>query len=318
MAGRRLQVPDCFAGPYAGYVGALADAPLDEDTRRAYDSRIRQFLAWLAAAGLDAPDPLTDPRGRDVAARGYQAYLRGALQRSASTEKGHLTALDHFYEQRGLGRVQVPRDESPRRAPRPLDPDGQEQFLQAVQRRRRARDRAIGLLEFYAGLQVSEVAALNLADVTLAAGKGQVVVRSPAGTRTVPLMHPAARAAIAEWKAERAEALRKMRRDRAALFLNRHGDRLSVRAIAQINTDLAADAGLVDEHGRPDASGRRIRQTFTANLAHAGAGAAVIGKLTGRRLLDTTQLGTPPTREDLEAAVANLSPARSSQRAPEA
>ena len=52
-------------GPEMGdYVVALATAPLSAQTRRIYSSRVRQYLAWLAAAEVDG-DPLgtTDGRG---------------------------------------------------------------------------------------------------------------------------------------------------------------------------------------------------------------------------------------------------------------
>lgn len=60
--GRQHQaVPDAYTTVHAA---ALERAPLDGDTRRAYDSRVRTFLAWLDASGLDG-DPLTDGHDRD-------------------------------------------------------------------------------------------------------------------------------------------------------------------------------------------------------------------------------------------------------------
>ncbi|MEU4704652.1 hypothetical protein [Nonomuraea dietziae] len=47
-------VPEAFTTIHAAYAAALERAPLDGDTRRAYDSRVRTFLAWLDASGLDA------------------------------------------------------------------------------------------------------------------------------------------------------------------------------------------------------------------------------------------------------------------------
>jgi integrase/recombinase XerC len=35
-----------------GYAAALRTAPLSEQSRRTYASKVRQFLAWLAAADL--------------------------------------------------------------------------------------------------------------------------------------------------------------------------------------------------------------------------------------------------------------------------
>jgi hypothetical protein len=40
------------------YTAALRSAPLSDQTRRTYTSKVRQYLAWLADADLDS-DPLT-------------------------------------------------------------------------------------------------------------------------------------------------------------------------------------------------------------------------------------------------------------------
>ena len=64
MVGRRQLVPGEYAAVYDGYAAALQRAPLDGDTQRAYASRVRGLLAWLATAGLDGQDPLEDAHSR--------------------------------------------------------------------------------------------------------------------------------------------------------------------------------------------------------------------------------------------------------------
>jgi hypothetical protein len=68
------------------YIRALATAPLSGQTRRTYASRVRQHLAWLAAADLER-DPLASTDGRDWAVRDYRAYLQSVLKRSPDTVK---------------------------------------------------------------------------------------------------------------------------------------------------------------------------------------------------------------------------------------
>jgi integrase/recombinase XerC len=65
-----------------GYAAALEDAPLDVDTRRAYASRVRAYLAWLDSAAIDGPDPLTDAHGRDFAGRDYRSWLKTTAKRA--------------------------------------------------------------------------------------------------------------------------------------------------------------------------------------------------------------------------------------------
>ena len=305
MAGRRQPVPEQYAAVYEGYAAALQHAPLDGDTRRAYGSRVRGFLAWLETAELDGQDPLGDPHGRDFAARDYRTHLKTVLKRSPATVNAHLTALDHFYEHLGLGRVRVRRDQLPRRAPRSLGAREQKRYLRAAESRPLARDRAIARLLFYTGLRISELAALDLDDVPLSARKGKVIVRAGKGgdSREVPLLDPSARAAVAEWKGDRASW---PGAGTPALFLNRRGGRLSTRAVSQMLSDLATDADLVDETGRPAASAHDVRHTFATNLLRSGADVVVVAEILGHRQLDTTRLYTLPSPADIEAAVSRL------------
>ncbi|MDQ3710529.1 MAG: hypothetical protein M3387_14735, partial [Actinomycetota bacterium] len=63
---RRGPAPVALQTPYAAvlddYTATLQSAPLSDQTRRTYTSKVRQFLAWLAGADLDA-DPLTSADG---------------------------------------------------------------------------------------------------------------------------------------------------------------------------------------------------------------------------------------------------------------
>ncbi len=56
------------------YVDALASAPLADQTRRTYASKVRQYLAWLAVADTDG-DALNSADGRDWAVRDYRTHL---------------------------------------------------------------------------------------------------------------------------------------------------------------------------------------------------------------------------------------------------
>ncbi|MEW2354572.1 tyrosine-type recombinase/integrase [Spirillospora sp. NPDC029432] len=306
MARRRQQVPDAYTGVHIGYAAALADAPLDADTRRAYDSRVRAYLTWLDAVGdLDGGDPLTDVRSRDLAARDYRGHLKTVLGRSDHTVNAHLTALDHFYDHLGLGKVGVPRARPSRQAPRVLTTGEQRRYLRTVERRAAARDRAIGRLLLYSGIRVSELVALNMRDVPLAARRGKVHIRSGKSetSRQIPLTDPATRDAITEWKTDRATW---PGAGTTALFLNRRGGRLTARAIDHLLDDIARDADLVDEDGDPTVSAHILRHTFATNLLQAGVDLVIVAELLGHARLDTTRRYIQPTRTGLEDAVDRL------------
>lgn len=306
LAGALVRVPQRYAAVFDGYAAALERAPLDADTRRAYASRVRSYLAWLDSAETTGPDPLADAHGRDFAGRDYRSWLKTAAKRTPSTVNAHLTALDHFYEHLGLGAVRVQRDQLPRRAPRALDARQQKRYLRAVETRPLARDRAIGRLLFYSGVRVEELVSLDEDDVPLSARKGKVIVREGKGgdSREVPILDPAARSSLSEWKKERAAWPRAA--ENPALFLNRRGGRLSARAVDQLLDVLAADADLVDDDGEPAASAHTIRHTFGTSLLRSGVDIVTVAELMGHRRLDTTRLYTRPTERDLENAVAKL------------
>ena len=66
------------------YSKALKSAPLSEQTRRTYASKVRRFLAWLADADTDG-DPLGAPDARDWAVRDYRTHLQAVLKRKPAT-----------------------------------------------------------------------------------------------------------------------------------------------------------------------------------------------------------------------------------------
>ncbi|MFI0454487.1 tyrosine-type recombinase/integrase [Actinomadura sp. 6N118] len=304
MAGRRTGVPAVFAEAYASYAVALERAPLDDDTRRAYDSRVRGFLAWMEAGDPDG-DPLGDSHGRDFAVRDYKTHLKTVLGRADNTVNAHITALDHFYEHLGLGPVKIRRDAAPKLAPRSLTAREQKRFLRAVERRPLARDRAIGRLLFYSGVRVAELVALDLDAVPISARKGKVKVGSGKGmvSRTIPLLDATARDAVKDWKRERSGW---PGADTPALFLNRRGGRLTARAVDQLIDEITLDADLVDEDGHPFVSAHTLRHTFATNLLRSGVDIVVVAELLGHARLDTTRRYTLPTHTDLEEAVGRL------------
>ena len=303
--GRQHQaVPEAFTTIHAAYAAALLRAPLDGDTRRAYDSRVRTFLAWLEASGLDG-DPLTDAHNRDFAIRDYKTHMKTVLRRASNTVNAHLTALDHFFTQLGLGPAVVRRDDAPKLAPRALDARQQKRYLRAVERRPLARDRAIGRLLFYSGVRIAELVALDDDDVPLSARKGKVIVRSSKGetSREIPLLDGTARTSITEWRADRASW---PGADTPALFLNRRGGRLSARAVDQLMDELATDADILDDAGALALSAHILRHTLATNLLRAGVDIVVVAELLGHTRLDTTRRYTLPTHADLEDAVSHL------------
>src|SRR5450755_4178289 len=236
-----IELPASETAVLDDYAAALRSAPLSDQTRRTYASKVRQYLAWLAATDLDE-DPLASAAGRDWAVRDYRTHLQAVLKRSPATVNNALAAVDDFYIRHGLGPASAARVEISPAAPSALDKRAQLRYLRAVQARPSPRDQALALIPFYAGARISEIVALDIDDVARSARKGVLrILGKGERVRHIPI-HPQLHAAITGWLAERADW--PGANDTPALFLNQRGQRLSVRAII---TGIAAAAGLDDD-----------------------------------------------------------------------
>jgi site-specific recombinase XerD len=268
---------------------------------RAYLSRVRQFLAWLANTDVDG-DPLGDPAGRDWAVRDYRTWLLTVTKRKASTVNAHLSALDDFYRRRGLGPANAKRQELPKAAPRALDPRAKVKWLRAVERAA-PRDKALAYTEFYAGARGAETVALDLDDVRMSARKGHLVVRHGKGGkyREVPL-HPKLRAALEKWQQERAKL--PGAEQSPALFLNQRGGRLSTRGAYDILKAIAADANL--EIGRDgDFTPHVLRHSKGTTMIREGVDIVTVAEILGHSV-ETTRRYSLPTHADKQRAIERL------------
>lgn len=280
------------------YVQALACAPVDEDTRRAYASRVRQYLAWLSKATVEG-DPMGDRTARDWAVRDYRSFLQTVSKRTPSTVNTVLAALNDFYARLGLGPADTRRLEMAQAAPRALEKKESIRWLRAVEGCPRSRDRALALLPFYGGLRIGEAVGLDVDDIRQSARRALLVVRAGKGDRyrEVPL-HPDLQAALNSWL--------KMRRDwpgaeAPALFLNRRGGRLSARGARDVFTRLGEAAGLDDEF-----SPHVLRHTFATTLTRAGSDIVLVADLLGHARLDTTRRYSLASAADRAAALEHL------------
>jgi site-specific recombinase XerD len=144
------------------------------------------------------------------------------------------------------------------------------------------RDRAILVLLYNTGLRVGELCALSREVV----GKGRRLHR-------LPINRPAADALLA-YLAGREDA-------EPALFLNRSGDRFSVRGIALLVNRYLQAAGITDRSGP-----HVLRHTFATHALRARPNLRAVQELLGHAWVTTTQRYTHLDVEDLQAQVADL------------
>ncbi len=289
-----VALPADFEDIVTAYAAHLTRSPLRGQTPRTYLSAARVYLAWLADGEHDG-DPLGDPAARDWAVRDYRTYLVTVAKRAPSTVNKAMAALDDFYTWKGLGPANAKRQELTARAPRALSPRAMIRYLRAVEACPSARDRAIALLPYCAGLRVSEIAALDVDDVAKSARKGELrVVGKGEKTRTVPI-HARLREALTAWLAERPAT------DSRALFLTRIGTRPTPEAVNDVISAITRAGGL-DEH----VTVHVLRHCFGTNLVRDGVDLPTVADLMGHSRLETTRRYSAPSADDLERAIASL------------
>jgi len=284
------------------YRAWLERQPLAKRTRDAYLAQVAGFLTWLTTSAHGA-EALADPKVRDWAVRDYKRHAKTARKWAPTSVNQALAALENFYRSLGLARPDVAREDLPQVAPRALEHDDQRSFLRAVEADPSARDRAIATVFFYTALRLSELAALDVDDVSVTARRGCVRVRSGKGDayREVPL-NSACRAALDEWMPVRArmvstrDFLERTVTEPTALWLSRRGSRLTSRSVDLVLRRLAREAGL-------ELSAHLLRHTCLANLVRSGADIVLVAEIAGHRRLDTTRRYSLPSEADRDAAL---------------
>ena len=140
---------------------------------------------------------------------------------------------------------------------------------------RKPRDQAILEVLYGAGLRVSELCALDMADLAL--GEATIRVRHGKGQRErrVPIGPPGVQALDA-WLLERGG-------EPGPVFLNARGARLTDRSVRRIVQREGSRSGW------PGAYPHALRHAFATHLLDGGADLRSIQELLGHRSLSTTQ-----------------------------
>lgn len=263
---------DTYARTLRALRAFCAETRLPLDAERLTPLALR---SWLAA--LHVRDEASTIARKVASVRAFFRFLlrRGLVTRNAAAQ------LKSPKVQRGLPRF-LTIDEAFRVVEAPSEDGARAEVL-------RLRDRALLELLYGAGVRVSELRQLRLADVDLAGrrvrvlGKGQKERLAPFGA--------AAHAALEAWLDARGELLEKASlapseglSPRDALWLGARGTALTVRQIQQIVRRYGALGA-----GRGDLHPHALRHSYATHLLDAGADLRGIQELLGHASLSTTQ-----------------------------
>ena len=146
------------------------------------------------------------------------------------------------------------------------------------------RDRALLELLYASGLRVSELASLNLEQVNL--DTREIRVRGKGSKERIVLMgEPATEAVNSYLNRGRPELSSEKRTN--AMFLNKHGGRLTERSVQTLLEEYASLAG-IEKRVHP----HMLRHTFATHLLDGGADLRVVQELLGHANLSSTQIYT--------------------------
>ena len=264
-------------------------------TVRNYLSDLRQFLGVVAAARGEDAAPLSHPGQIDAGM--IRTFLKVLHQRGveAATLGRKLASLRSFLQlmqRRGHVSSNAARAVRTPKAPRPLPnvlpidhvfallDTPQEPNPEAAVPWLRQRDQAILELFYASGIRVSELAALDVQSIDLAAGAMRVLGK---GNRERQVFFGKTAAQALRDYLE-ARELGGLGQSEAALFLNRHGQRLSTRGVHLLIKKHSRRTGI-----SPRTSPHTLRHAFATHLLDNGADLRSIQELLGHQQLSTTQ-----------------------------
>ncbi|MBU0618218.1 MAG: tyrosine recombinase XerC [Planctomycetes bacterium] len=155
-----------------------------------------------------------------------------------------------------------------------------------------ARDRAILEMLYSTGIRVSELVALNIADIDL--GSSVIRVRGKGKKERVIPIGPGAVKAVIHYLDLRRSSLQTAKHDRDALFINKHGQRLSTRSVRRKLDKYLLEAGL-----DLSVSPHTLRHSFATHMLQRGADLRSVQEMLGHQSLSTTQIYTHLTNENV-------------------
>ncbi len=261
--------------PGATGIAVLSIADLAQRLRDVNPDHVKSFLAFL----------------------GTQNYSKSTIARKLAT----LRSFYKFCLRRGyveahpLAAIRTPKQE--KRLPKYLELEQISKLLSTpdVNTLLGARDRAMLEVLFSTGVRVSELVDLNFSEVDFEGqvirvrGKGKKQRAAPIGTTAI--------AAIRRYLELRRADARSASFDQEALFVNKHGQRLSTRSVRRKLDKYLAEAGL-----DPTISPHTLRHSFATHMLNNGADLRSVQELLGHQSLSTTQIYTHLTTPRLKQA----------------
>lgn len=259
-------------------------------TLKSYREDLEMLLDYLAdgQGRVPAPEQVTT-----VELRAYVSALHEAGYASASIARrlASLRSFFRFAQRDGLATTNPAKPlrnpRASRKLPHFLSSDDLSQLLDAPTQGDLLglRDRAILETMYSAGIRVSETVGANYGDLDLT--QGLLRVRGKGRRERLALIGSHAKRALQAWLRVRQVSPREPQGEKAPLFVNRFGRRLTTRSVGRMLEKYLKITGL-DQRTTP----HTLRHSFATHLLDRGADIRSVQELLGHRSLTTTQIYT--------------------------
>ncbi len=288
--------------------------------RNASDLTVKSYaddLAHISEFFQEQTGSLPEPRQIEVAIlRSYVSYLHecGYARTTVARRLACLRSFFRYCNREGICEtnpakpLRTPR--AGRKLPHFLTTDQVGALLIAPPANLPAglRDRAILETMYSAGLRVSELVGLSVSDWDRSAGilrvmgKGRKERLAPVGSYATK--------ALDHWMTVREPDPKAPEKQRAAIFLNRFGRRLTTRSIGRMLETHIQTAGLTQQ-----TTPHTLRHSFATHLLDGGADLRSVQELLGHKSLTTTQIYTHVSTRRLRETYEKAHPHAAQNRA---
>ena len=258
-------VPPTVAAPASVGTAVMAETDVDQKLRKVQPEDVKSFLGFL----------------------GTQNYSKSTIARKLATLRSFykFCMRRSYVSAHPLAAIRTPKQE--KRLPKFMEVEQVEKLLATPDANTLlgARDKAMLEVLFSTGVRVSELVELNFADVEFEGhtirvrGKGKKQRTAPIGVTAI--------AALQKYLELRRTDARAASFDQEALFVNKHGQRLSTRSVRRKLDKYLAEAGL-DSTISP----HTLRHSFATHMLNNGADLRSVQELLGHQSLSTTQVYT--------------------------
>lgn len=225
--------------------------------------------------------------------REFLAYLRDKNY-CKSTSARKLATLRSFYkflvrrgyvESNPVAPIRTPKQD--KRLPKCLEVEQIDKLLSIPDAKSLlgARDRAMLEMLYSTGMRVSELVAMNIEDADL--GQNVVRIRGKGKKQRMVPLGPGAVKSLLNYLDLRRGDSKNSSFDVDALFINKHGQRLSTRSVRRKLDKYLLEAGIP-----LSVSPHTLRHSFATHMLRNGADIRVLQELLGHQTLSTTQIYT--------------------------